>query len=1040
MKMKRLKLKQLLLLVGIVLTCSLSVFGQGRSVSGVVNDTKGEPIPGVSVIVKGTTNGTITDINGNYNISVSTSDAVITFSFIGMKTQEIIVGSQSTIDVVLQDEMVGVDEVVVVGYGTQKKVNLTGAVSTVKMDEAVNQPVTNSSQLMYGRFTGVQLTQGNGLPGNDGASIQIRGVGTFGGETNPLVVIDGMQFSSMTEFNNLAPSDIESISVLKDASASAIYGARGANGVIIVTTKGGKEGDVKVEYNNYFGLQEATIMPEYLNAVDYAELINEKFANEGEVARYTPEQLELIKNGNAPDQFAQTNWADHVLEKAPIQNHYLSLSGGNKKTKFRLSLGYLDQDAILVGKYKSQRYNFRLNLNSKVKDWLTINNNFNGYWKAFNGPKGGADAVNEIMYQFSRNAPTIPVYLSNGEYGHVDGAFYNQNASLMTKNAVRELNLGNYEQDQYTINDRLAVNITPLSGLSIESSGTINMRFTNTSNFTPRWEMRDWNGDLVNYNEFNSLRNEAAFYYKLMNENVAKYTRQFGEHNITGMMGTSVIYETSDGFNASLSNFPSDDLEELGAGGVLDPSVGGSKWEESWFSVFGRINYSFKDRYLLEANLRRDGSSRFGPDNKYGVFPSFSGGWRISEEPFMDNLSDIFANLKLRGSWGVSGNDRAVKRYAYSQAYNSGLDYVLGVEEAPVGGVALTSLANPAIAWEETTQFDIGLDAGFLNNRLQLVADYFERESKDVLYQNFPIPSTLGVSSLPAQNVGDIINKGWELGINYFQKVGDFEFSIGGNVTNMFLNEVTSLGAGGEETITNSSIVRVGEVFNAYYGLEAISIFQTPEEVADAPVQFGGTTTSPGDIRYKDQLTVDTDGDGIPDAGDGVINDDDRVVIGNPHPKWIYSFNASASYKGFDMSFNFQGLADVDRIMMGNGQTPMTDDRRNVLSYWKDRWTEDNPSASLPRLGRNFQNDRVSSFYVEDGSYLRLKNLEFGYTLPKSILSQAGIDKFRVFVSGQNLLTFTKMDNFDPERKSTNVNARNVPLTKVYTVGVNLSF
>ena len=728
------------------------------------------------------------------------------------------------------------------------------------------------------------------------------------------------------------------------------------------------------------------------------------------------------------------------MEKAPIQNHYLSLSGGNKKTKFRLSLGYLDQDAILVGKYKSERYNFRLNLTSKVKDWLTISNNFNGHWKKFNGPKGGADAVNDIMYQFSRTAPTIPVYLSNGEYGHADGAFYNTNESFNTKNPVRQLSLGNYEQDQYTINDRLAVTLTPVQGLSIESSGTVNMRFTNTSDFMPRWEMRDWNGDLINYNEFNSLKNEAAFYYKLMNENVAKYTRQFGEHNITAMLGTSVIYETSDGFNASLSNFPSDDLEELGAGGVLEPSVGGGKWEETWFSVFGRINYSFKDRYLLEANMRRDGSSRFGPNYKNGSFPSFSGGWRISEESFMDDLSHIFANLKLRGSWGISGNDRPVNPYSYSQAYNSGLDYVIGREEAAVGGVALTSLANPNLRWEETTQFDIGLDAGFLNNRLQIVADYFERNTQSGLYKGFPIPSTLGVSELPAQNVADIINKGWELGINYFQKIGEFEFSLGGNVTNMFQNEVTGLGDGAEPTITNSTIIRPGDAYKAYYGLEAIKIFQSEEEVANAPTQFGGTTTSPGDIRYKDQLTVDTDGDGIPDAGDGVINDDDRVVIGNPHPKWIYSFNGAASYKGFDMSFNFQGLADVDRIMMGNGQTPMTDDRRNVLSYWKDRWSEGNPSAALPRLGRNFNNDKVSSFYVEDGSYLRLKNLEFGYTLPQSLLSQVGIDKFRVFVSGQNLLTFTKMDNFDPERSSTNINARNVPLTKVYTAGVNLTF
>jgi TonB-linked SusC/RagA family outer membrane protein len=844
-----------------------------------------------------------------------------------------------------------------------------------------------------------------------------------------------MQYSGMTEFNNLAPSDIESISVLKDASASAIYGARGANGVIVVTTKSGVAGQLKFEYNNYVGFQTPTVMPKFLDAPTYAELWNERYRNEADggnfVPRYTDAQMEQIRSGSNPDQFANTDWADHVLQRGPIQNHFISASGGTGKTVFRLSLEYLNQDAIVVGKFKSQRYGFRTNIRSDVKKWLTISNNMNAWWRKFNGPSGGPDVMTDIMHQFVRAAPTIPAYYSNGEFGHVDGGYLNPNKSFGTRNPIKQLSWGNHESDRYSFNDRFSIQVSPLKGLSFESSATINFDFTNTSDFAPTEVRRDWAGNIEFLNEVNTLTNNAAFNYRLMNENIAKYNTTLGtDHNFTILLGQSTIYDKNDGFGGSLSGFPTDNLEEFNAGGVLNPSVNGSASEEAWQSVFARANYILKGRYLFEGNIRRDGSSKFGAQHRWGVFPSFSAGWRISQESFMTPLSNIVSDLKIRASWGRSGNDR-IGNYIFDQTYNSGLDYILG-NNAVVGAVALTNLANPNIRWESTEQYDVGLDAAFLANRLQVTADYFHRRSYDILYTNFPIPNTLGVGNLAARNSAEMVNKGWELGVNYRQVVSGFTYNLGFNVTRMADNEVTSLGEDGRETIGSNNIIRIGEPFRAYYGYQAIDIFQTRDEVSSAPRQFGNLRTGPGDIQYADISGPN----GVPD---GVVNSQDRMIIGNPYPRWLYNFTANFAYQGFDLGMIFQGLGKVDRLMRGLGQTPLDDDRRNALEYWVNRWTAENPSTELPRIG-GANNTEWSSFYIEDGSYLRLKNLEVGYTLPRSILERVGVKTFRVFTSGQNLLTFTKMKYFDPERAREDVLVRTTPLYKVYSAGINLAF
>lgn len=1020
----------------ILLLMSFSVYSQGGTVTGtVVNAADNTPMVGVSVVEEGSNKGTTTNQKGEFRLAVSKAKPILIFTNVGFQASTVAWDGTSAIAVKMEATASTLQDVVVVGYGVQKKINQTGAVQTMRLDDAVNQPVTNAGQLMYGKFSGVQLTQGSGLPGADASSVTIRGVGTFG-STAPLVVIDNIQYTGLENFNNLSPADIESISVLKDASASAIYGARAANGVIVVTTKKGKNGSMSVVYNSYTGFQKATAVPQYLDAVNYAKLKNERDINQnGATApiRYSDANIQAIIDGNDRDRYSNTNWATEILRNAPIQSHYVAFSGGNDKTTYRASLAYLGQEAIVKGKFKSDRYNLSLNINSKLKDWLTISNVTNAYWTKFKGPVGGPDAITGetgIINQFQRSAPTVPVFYSNGEYGIVDGSYLNVNASFPVTNAIRRGVFGDYKSDEINISDRFGLKIDFNKDLSFETSGSVNLNYTNVSNFNPSGNTYDWAGNLVAQNTLNSLSNNTSFNYRLLNENILRYSKKFtNKHDLTVLLGHSVIYNKNDGFSGSLQGFPSNAIQEFDGGGVLNPSVSGNSAEEAVQSFFSRINYIYNGKYLFEFNVRRDGSSKFGPTNRYATFPSASAGWRIKEENFM-RKADWLSDLKLRASWGITGNDN-IGNYIFDQTYNTGLDYFLGTNTI-VGAVAVTRLANQTITWETVEQYDIGIDAGLFNNRLTITADYFKRKSTDVLYGNFPVPSTIGVTNLAAQNAASMLNSGLELSVNYRGASKKLNYSVGASLSKFAENRVTGLGEKGLETINAESIVRIGAPFNAYYGYKVIGIFQTAAEVTAAPRQFGSVRTGPGDFRYEDLS-------GPGGKPDGVIDAFDRTIIGNPFPKMLYNFNSNLSYKGVDMSILFEGVSGIDRLLNDNGQLPFEGDRNNALSYWIDRWTPAAPSAKLPRLGG--QNNQVAStFYIEDASYLRLKNLEIGYTLPSSLTKKFGVDRFRIYAGAQNLLTFTKLKNFDPERARGGNTDQLTPLYKVYTLGVNLKF
>ncbi len=1032
---------------GLLLACLLLISGtevtQAQSpqkstlIKGkVVSSKDGLPVSGVTVQdSKNPNNGTVTDKDGMYQIKPGEGSKSLRFSFVGYRTVEMALQGKNTLNVTLEVSVANLDEVVVVGYGTQKKINQTGAVETIKFDDAVNTPVTNSAQLMYGKFAGVQLTQGSGLPGNDASSIIIRGVGSFGG-SNPLVVIDNIQYDGLGAFNNLAPADIESVSLLKDASASSIYGARGANGVIVVTTKKGKKGSTSVVYNGYTGYQQVTVVPQYLDAVNYAIIKNEHDINaNGPTAplRYTAANIQAIQDGSLPDKYTNTNWARVILRDAPIQNHYISFSGGNDKTTYRVSMGYLNQEAIVQGKFKSQRYNLSFNLNTQVKDWLSISNVTNAYWNKFTGPAGGANAITAetgIINQFQRSTPTAPAYYSNGEYGIVDGSYKYVNASFPITNALRTGQLGDYSSNSINIADRVGIKANFTKDLSFETSGSINATFGNTSNFVPTSSTYDWAGNLVAQSLNNTLTQGSSFDYRLLNENLLRYTKKFNSnHDLSVLLGHSVIYTKNSSFTGALSGFPSNLIQVFDGGGVLNPNVSGSAAEISLQSFFSRINYAYKGKYLLEFSLRRDGSSRFGSTNKYGNFPSASAGWRISEEKFMRDVSWI-SDLKLRGSWGITGNDN-IGNYIFQRSYNTNLDYTLG-SDLIVGAVALTSLANPNISWEKVKQVDVALEGSLFKNKLSFTAEYFKKSSYDVLYTNFPVPSSIGVTNLAAQNAASMENSGIELSLNYRGKIGKLGYHVGGNVSKFAKNNVTGLGDKGIQTVAARTIVTIGQPFNAYYGYKTLGVFQTADEVTKSPKQFGSVKTAPGDLKYADISGPA----GVPD---GVVDAFDRTVIGNPYPSWTYSFNLGANYKEFDVNMVWQGVQGMDRLLMDNGQTGMEGDRNNALSYWVDRWTPTNPSTTLPRVG-GVKNTVVSDFYINDASYLRLKNIEIGYSLPRSITSKLGLSTLRVYVSGQNILTFTKMRHFDPERQQGSATDQLTPLYKIYSFGLNVKF
>lgn len=977
-----------------------SVLQEKKVVNGVVVDATGMPVIGANVMEKGTTNGTITDMDGKFSLEVD-KDATLIFSYIGFADQEIKVGNQTSLSITLKEDAEALDEVVVVGFGTQKKVNLTGAVTAVSGDELEGLPATNVANMLQGKLPGVTITQTNGQPGKEGTSIRIRGVGTMN-NSDPMVLIDGLE-ASMDDVN---PNDIENISVLKDAAASSIYGTRAANGVILITTKRGKTGKPKLSYNGYVGWQKDIRRMEHLSSADYAMLMNEGKENEGLAPVYTAEEIEKFRNGTDPDNYPNTDWVDLLLQGSGFtHNHNLSLNGGSESTKYIVSLGYYNQ-AGLVKNTNHDRYNVRINLDSKITDRLTFGINSSLSRREIETP---TTPFNNSMGQFFRQANRIPNTFvnkySDGTFGrHIDG------------NPIAWVEAGGKATSIYThALGSIFGELKIIEGLTLK--GILGLDWNFDDGKTHIKEIKYGDGSVQGPN---SVEDYLKRWRTVTMQALLNYEKTFQKHTIKVMLGASRESYTMKLTKAYRKNFPSNDLTELNGGSTSGWTNNGEALDARLGSYFSRLNYDYEGRYLLEANLRADGSSKFAKGQRWGFFPSFSAGWRLSEENFMESTSDWLDNLKIRASWGKLGNHR-IDDYQYLAMIELGKNYNFGGTVAD--GAIQAKANNKDITWETTTELDLGVDGGFYNGLLSFSFDYYNRYTDDILAV-VPVSLIYGLDA-PYSNAGTMRNKGVEFSLGHTNKIGSVSYGIDGYV---------SFNKNNVEKYPNpekgDNIKMEGYAWNSFYGYECIGKFMSDEEAQNSPVH--SPYSKAGDLKFKDQ------------NNDGKIDAEDRVVLGNVIPNITYGFNFNASYKNFDILASFQGVADVYRTVDRESMWGFIDGA-NAQKKHLDRTIVENGKVvklgHYPRTLISQSHNRVmSSFLVMNSSYLRLKNLQIGYNLPTSLLDKINIDRARIYVSGQNLLTFTKFPkDFDPETAN-GAAGSTYPQVAIYTLGLDITF
>ena len=1007
-------------ILGMLLT--FNAFGQ-KTVSGVVTDNTQTPLIGVTVLVVGTATGTITDIDGNYSINVE-DGATLSFSYTGFASQEIEVGNQSVIDVTMQEDVAQLSEVVVTGYSSQKKANLTGAVGVVGAEELSARPLTAASQALQGQVSGVWINQNSGEPGQDGATIRIRGIGTLN-DPNPLILVDGIE----APFDNLNPNDIESITVLKDAASAAIYGARAANGVVLVTTKrGSKNSKPTFSYTGFGGSTAVNATPDYIwNSQEFMQLRNEADINSGNPQLYPDDVVADYANG------PNTNWFDAIFRNGSIQQHDFSVSGGSEKTNYYISLGYLDNEAVVNFTDGSQRYNARLNLDTKVNDRFGFGGSFYISRQEANLDNVGQDGG--VLARATRLGPNFPAYDDQGRIADRDRTL--DAIELSTPNILAEIQALNRILVDNRFLGSFYAEYEPIDGLKVRGTFAANYQTDDDEYFNRRVETFDWRtGDLgLIWLENRSFRNFHREQLNLTSWLQATYEKSFDNHNFKFLVGANQESSTVKFFEATRLEIPSNTLPALSTGNPETSTNSGGATEWALRSFFGRINYDFNNKYLFEFNVRRDGSSRFGSNNRWATFPSFSAGWVISEEDFFN--SGLIDFLKIRASWGQLGNQNLgeingeANNYPFAASISFTPAYSFG--GAIAGAAAQTSLGNPDIRWETTTQTDIGVNISFLDGRLSLEADYFIRRANDILF-NQNNPGVTGVRTPTTVNIAEVENRGWEVFANFRQKIGSGTLTLGGNITNVESEVISidpSLSGDADRVIQGAFIIQRGAPINALYGLRAIGIFQSQAEIDGAPDQSSFATPSPGDLRYED---VD---------GDGVITAEDRTVLGQDNPTWIYGFNFSYSIKGFDIAALFQGIGDAQVFETARIYSPFSNSG-GVSSIWRDRWTPDNPDATLPRItiGNGGVNHNVNhSWFISDRSYLRLKNLQIGYTFPTKMFENNFVESLRIFVNGTNLFTVTDYVGFDPEREPRATNAfSSYPQLRIFTGGVTLRF
>lgn len=1005
-----------------------SSFAQTKSnvlVQGKIVDADNTEIVGAVVKIKDRSVGTVTDAKGHFSINVGVGE-VLEFSYLGYRPKSLkITNAQRNLVIKLEEDAVLLDNVVVIGYGTNSKEKLTGSVATVGTADFKNRPITDVSIALQGKVPGMQVTQLSGQPGDDGSSINIRGIGTLN-DSSPLIIIDGFESS----FDKVDPKDIESISVLKDAASAAIYGNKAANGVILITTKKGKSGKLSVEYNGYFAIQNVTRFPDLLGSVDFMELYNEARMNSGLQPAYSEEWIDHFRKGDNPGVYPDRNWADFYFKPAPQHNHYLKVNGGTEQLTYTFSVGYLDQDGILDGT-SYQKYYFRSNVTSSLFDnKLKIGTNLSGY-------KGlRTDLVNGTEGTLSHIIQMQPMVTAKMEgYGWTSW-FYDD--------AVKEAGGSkDFDKTNFNGNFNLQWQITPQLKLEGAVNYDINHEFIRTyaPNATLYAVETGSNGEqtIGKINTVESwIKESAQQQSSLSSYATLNYWFNIHEDHHLKFLAGAQQSEWKDKFYWTERKRLTADLPTLEVGDPTTQKNGGWESEVKSLSLFGRFNYDYKNKYLFEANIRYDGSSKFATGHKWGTFPSFSTGWRISEENFMKDHIRWIDELKLRASWGQLGNEKIWSSYAGTDILSVGsANYVWNNQMYT--GSALAYVANKDLSWETTTQWNLGLDLTLFKS-LNFSGDFYIKETSDILMQ-LPVSSTFGFTEDPWQNAGKVRNIGAEFSVSYSKMITRALELNGGFNLSFNKNEILDLK--GLSPILDDSkgiLLQEGKPINTLYGYEVEGIYQSDKEIHNHLVTFdrfgnvvnsySGLIAAPGDIRFKDQ------------NGDGIIDkDNDRVALGNPSPDFMYSFNLGAKYKGFDFTAFFQGVAGGRGWSMGELVSPFFNGY-NSAGWMIKRWTPDAPNNTYQRVYIDNQRATIKSeYYVEDMSYLRLKNVELGYTFPVVWMNKIGMTGARVFVSGQNLLTITAYKGFDPERagvKSSNI--YDYPLVKTFTFGINLTF
>lgn len=1011
-----------------------------RTVSGVVYDSDGLPVIGAGVMVKGSLHGTVTDEDGRWTLELEDDNVTLEISSMGYQSQSVAVKGRSDFTVTLTSDTQYLDEVVVVGYGTQKKVNLTGSVSMVTSEDMASRPVSNMSSGLQGLLPGVTVVNASGQPGESGTTIRVRGVGTIG-NANPLILIDGIE----GDLSTINPEDIESVSVLKDAASASIYGARAANGVLLVTTKkmndnpGAAKDNAKVTFGAYAGIQTPTRLPQMCDAIEFMTLDNEARQNVGTAIGWLEDSFKKVTDNTDPNYFANTDWLDEVLNSyAPQQNYSLSLNGGIGSSGYMLSYRYFDQKGLTVGSSTGeQRHNVRFKMNTRLIDRLTLSSNISYTSRKVTSPINSLTSGGGAIYNAMRIAPNAPVRYTDGTWAYGGG---NTNPVAILNDGGRS----NVSTEEFSLLEVLKLDI--LKGWDV--TATYNLTSTNGYKDILKKTITFVNPEDKSVNVYaspNSLKNVDLKNVQQTFIIQSNFDITFGKHNVSGVAGMSQEWYEARMFEASRTNLSTEFEPTLNLG---DPStMSNNATYSSWAlrSGFGRVSYNYDERYLLEANIRYDLSSRFHKSVRGGWFPSVSAGWRISEEHFMSFAKSFVDNLKIRGSWGMLGNQYVGSSdYPYMsvlEAFTSGLS-LIGTSAST--GYAPSTLANPNLTWEHIKMVNAGVDVALLQNRLTMSFDWFNKDTEGILLKlNYPAQ----IGPKPSeQNAGKVNNRGWEFDLNWRDQRGEFYYGIGFNISDV-KNKIVDL-AGNAPDLSGYQIRMVGYPIDAFYGYKAIGLM-TPEDFKISDTQnhnyslpkvpvILGNDYQPGDIKYEDISGPD----GKPDGR--ITPEYDKVVLGSNIPRYTYTVRGDLGWKGIDFSFVIQGVGKCDGYLEGTARHAFQDMAAYPQKVHLERYnvvTNPDPDALYPRLTYNtgFNQNTFSTYWMENASYMRLKNVQIGYTFPEKWMKKARIDNLRVYLSGDNLLTVSDFFYaYDPETPVSK--GGYYPQVKTVVLGLNITF